>query len=75
MKKLLEQIRAQIEKDNTSCKARADKHRKPMVFYTGDLVWLYLRENRFSSRRQKNSWLEEKALLRCLNGLKIISIG
>jgi len=35
MKKLHKQIRAQIEKINASYKARANKHRKHMVFQPG----------------------------------------
>ena len=52
MKKLNEQICAQIEKVNASYIARVNKHLKPMVFNPGDLVWLYLRNERLLSRRQ-----------------------
>ena len=32
-------------------KARANKHCKAITFKPGDLVWLYLRKERFPSRR------------------------
>ena len=44
MKKLLEQIHAQIEKVSASYKARANKHRKTMAINSGDLVWLHVRK-------------------------------
>ena len=52
MKRLHEQIRNHIEKTNAAYKARANKHRKKLEFYPGDLVWLYLRKERFPSRRK-----------------------
>jgi hypothetical protein len=47
---LHEQIRGHIEKQNEKYHTQANKHRKPMV--EGDLVWIYLRKERFSGRRQ-----------------------
>jgi len=38
MKKLYEQVRNHIEKINTACKARANKHMKKVEFNPGDLV-------------------------------------
>ena len=52
MKKLHEQIRVQIKKTNEAYKAKADKNRKQLEFKLGDLVWLHLRKERFSSRRK-----------------------
>jgi len=51
IKKLYKQIRAQIRKINASYKARTNKHQQSMVFKLGDLVWLHLRKEIFSSRR------------------------
>jgi len=52
MKKLHEQIRAQIEKKNEEYMAKANKNRKQKVFQPGDLVWLHLRKERFPSKRK-----------------------
>jgi hypothetical protein len=42
IKKLHEQIRGQIEKKNEKYRMQANKHRKPMTFKEGDLVWIHL---------------------------------
>ena len=52
MKKLYEQVRAQIKKVNEQYKARANKNHTYLEFQLGDLVWLHLRKKRFSSRRR-----------------------
>jgi len=53
MKKLHQQIRANIEKTNEMYKARANKHCKAITFKPRDLVRLHLRKERFPSRRNK----------------------
>ena len=52
MKKLLEQIKAHIEKINQAYKVRANKNRKGIEYQPGDLVWLHLRKERFPTRRK-----------------------
>ena len=52
MKKLHEQVRAQIEKVNEQYKQRANKNHPRLEFKSGDLVWLHLRKERFPSRRK-----------------------
>ena len=52
MKKLYEQVRNNIEKTKADYKVRVNKHRKKIRFNPGDLVWLHLRKERFSSRRK-----------------------
>jgi len=52
MRRLHDQIKNQIEKTNEAYKARANKHRKPLEFQPGDLVWLHFRKERFPSRRK-----------------------
>jgi hypothetical protein len=42
--KLHEQIRDHIEKQNENYHMQAKKHRKPMAFKEGDLVWIHLRK-------------------------------
>ena len=51
MKKLHEQIRGHIERANEAYKAKA-KHCKQFEFKPGVLVCLYLRKERFPSRRK-----------------------
>ena len=72
MKKLYKQIRAQIEKVNASYKDKADKHRKPMVFNPGDLVWLHLMKERFPSRRKNKLMAQGEGLSRFLKRLEIM---
>jgi hypothetical protein len=52
IKKLHEQIRGQIEKKNEKYRMQANKHRKPMTFNEGDLVWIHLRKERFPAKRR-----------------------
>jgi hypothetical protein len=52
IKKLHEQIRGQIEKKNEKYRMQANKHRKPMTFKEGDLVWIHLRKERFPAKRR-----------------------
>jgi hypothetical protein len=52
IKKLHEQIRGQIEKKNEKYRTQANKHRKPMTFKEGDLVWIHLRKECFSAKRR-----------------------
>jgi hypothetical protein len=52
IKKLHEQIRGQIEKKNEKYRMQANKHRKPMTFKEGDLVWIHLRKERFLAKRR-----------------------
>jgi hypothetical protein len=52
IKKLHEQIRGQIEKKNEKYRMQANKHRKPMTFKEGDLVWIHLRKERFPVKRR-----------------------
>lgn len=40
-------MRTQIEKSNARYKAAADRHCRQVVFKEGDLVWVYLRNERF----------------------------
>ncbi|GJX79596.1 RNA-directed DNA polymerase [Tanacetum coccineum] len=51
IKALHEQVRDQITKHNLQYQARANKHRKHVVFNEGDLVWIYLRKDRFPPGR------------------------
>ena len=51
MKKLHEETRATIELQVQRQAEAANKHKKPMVFQEGDLVWLHLRKDRFPQER------------------------
>ncbi|GJX62956.1 RNA-directed DNA polymerase [Tanacetum coccineum] len=51
IKLLHEQVRDQITKHNLQYQARANKHRKRVVFHEGDLVWIFLRRERFPQGR------------------------
>jgi len=42
----------QIKKSNEHYRSKANKHRKQALFQTGDLVWMHLRKERFSSKRK-----------------------
>jgi hypothetical protein len=46
------QFRGQIEKKNEKYRMQANKHRKPMTFKEGDLVWIHLRKERFAAKRR-----------------------
>ena len=59
IKKLHEQVRASIEKQNLRHKVQKDKHRKQRVFNEGDLVWIHLRKERFP--KQSNAKLSPRA--------------
>jgi len=52
MKKLNEQVRAQIEKVNEQYMAKANKNQTHLEFKSGDLVWLHLRKERCPLRRK-----------------------
>jgi hypothetical protein len=52
IKKLHEQIRGQIEKKNEKYRMQANKHRKPMTFKEGELVWIHLRKECFPVKRR-----------------------
>jgi hypothetical protein len=52
IKKLHEQIQGHLEKQNEKYCTQANKHKKPMVFKGGDLVWIFLRKERFPGRRR-----------------------
>jgi hypothetical protein len=49
---LHEQIRGHIEKQNEKYCTQANKHRKPMTFKEGDLVWIHLRKEHFLAKRR-----------------------
>ena len=51
MKKLHEETRATIERQVQRQVEAANKHKKPMIFQEGDLVWLHLRKDRFPQER------------------------
>nr|GEY26208.1 reverse transcriptase domain-containing protein [Tanacetum cinerariifolium] len=51
IKELHQQVRQQIDKHNIQYAARANKHRKRIVFHEGDLVCIYLRMDRFPAGR------------------------
>ncbi|GJW95232.1 2,3-bisphosphoglycerate-independent phosphoglycerate mutase [Tanacetum coccineum] len=51
IKLLHEQVRDQITKHNLQYQARANKHRRKVVFQVGDLVWIFLRRARFPQGR------------------------
>jgi len=43
---------SRIEKTNASYQAQVNKHKKKVVFQTGNLVWIHLRIERFPSKRK-----------------------
>ncbi|KAJ8647929.1 hypothetical protein MRB53_000952 [Persea americana] len=51
IQKLHEQVRARIIKQNEKYRNNANKHRKPVAFKDGDLVWIHLQKERFPPRR------------------------
>ncbi|GKC07679.1 RNA-directed DNA polymerase [Tanacetum coccineum] len=51
IKLLHEQVREQIVKHNLQYQSRVNQHRKKVVFQEGDLVWVYLRRDRFPQGR------------------------
>ena len=52
VKKLHEQVKAQIEKKNASYARQANKSRKKVVLEPGDWVWVHLRTERFPKHRK-----------------------
>ena len=50
IKKLHEQVRGRIEKQNSRYKTQRDKHHKLHTFKEGDLVWIHLRKERFPNK-------------------------
>jgi len=53
IKKLYEQVRAQIEKVSEQYKSKAEKNHTYLEFNPGDLIWIHLRKKRFPLRRKK----------------------
>ena len=51
IKKSHEQVQNKIGKQNEKYYKQANKHRKPIVFKEGDLVWIHLRKERLPSKR------------------------
>ncbi|GJW93787.1 RNA-directed DNA polymerase [Tanacetum coccineum] len=51
IKSLHEQVRELITNHNLQYQARANKHRRKVVFQEGDMVWVFLRRERFPQRR------------------------
>nr|GFB92228.1 putative reverse transcriptase domain-containing protein [Tanacetum cinerariifolium] len=51
IKSLHEQVWEQITQHNLQYQARTNKHRRKVVFQEGDLVWIFLRRERFPQRR------------------------
>jgi len=45
-----EQVKLNIKKSDASYQAQANKHERRVVFQPGDLVWVHLRKEWFSSR-------------------------
>jgi len=70
IKKIHELVRSKIENTNEAYQAQANKHKKKMVFQPGDLRWIHLRKERFSSKR-KNKLMPSTdspfELLECIN--------
>ncbi|XP_025983169.2 uncharacterized protein [Glycine max] len=52
VKKLHEQVKAQIEKKNASYARQANKSRKKVVLEPGDWVWVHLKKERFPEHRK-----------------------
>jgi len=50
IQKIHEQVTVRIEKFNASYRAQANKHEKSVVFQLGDLLWIHLRKEHFSSK-------------------------
>ncbi|KAH9667915.1 Endonuclease [Citrus sinensis] len=51
IKKMHEQVRDRILKQNEKYKKSTDKHRRHAKFQEGDLVWVHLRKDRFPPRK------------------------
>ena len=52
IKKLHEQVRANIEAKTKGYKRLADKKRKEVIIQEGDLVWVHMRKERFPEQRK-----------------------
>jgi len=59
IKKLHEQVRQRIIKQNSRYKTNRDKHKRHQIFKVGDLVWIHLRKERFP--KQPNAKLSPRA--------------
>jgi len=59
IKKLHEQVRQQIIKQNSRYKTNRDKNRRQQIFKIGDLVWIHLRKERFP--KKPNAKLSRRA--------------
>ena len=51
LKTLHDKVSQHIEKQNKVDKEQADKKRKKQLFEVEDLVWVYLRKERFTNQR------------------------
>jgi len=58
IRKLHELVKSKIEKSNVSYQAQANKHKKRVVLQPGDLVWIHLRKEQFSSKH-KNKLMQK----------------
>lgn len=54
MKKFHEKVRQKLENKNQKIAKKANKGRKNLIIELGDWVWVYLRNDRFSSQRKPN---------------------
>jgi len=52
VKRLHEQVKAQIAKENESYAKQANKNRKEVVLEPGDWVWVHIRKERFPKQRK-----------------------
>ena len=52
IQKLHELVKAKIEKTTLSYTAQVNKHKREKLFKPGDLVWIHLCKERFSSKRK-----------------------
>jgi len=52
VKRLHEQVKAQIPKKNESYAKKANKNRKEVVLEPGDWVWVHMRKERFPKQRK-----------------------
>ena len=55
VKKLHEQVKAQIERKNESYARQANKGRKQVVLQPGDWVWVHMRRKGFLNKESQNS--------------------
>ena len=59
MAKIHEDVQKKLEESNAKYKEAADVHRRVKVFKEGDLVWVYLKKERFLSGSY-NKLIEKK---------------